>query len=1030
MKLRNYVIALGITMLASTSTKAADTPQSSTGDGYTMVWSDEFDGSVLNNKMWNIEVNGNGGGNQELQYYRSDNIAVANGSLVITAKKENYGGKEFTSGRINSMGKVAFKHGKIEARIKLPKTANGLWPAFWLMGNDMNTGTTWPYCGEIDVLESGNAEGINAGTQEKYFNGALHWGPYTNGNHPMYAKGYEAPYSVQDGEYHLWTLVWDENQINMYLDLDKNPGENAYFTMNISDKSADNSPGNYFHKQFFILFNMAVGGSVPNIFNAGGITALNNGDQKMYVDYVRVYQRTGEEDYTTPDNSTDNPPVEDTSTALGSFGSLALDANHVSTFDFKNANDYVIISASDGVKNAMAGKIKADYNVDDVNNFLYIWNDTYAPQPWDGSDNSFGFTEAYNHFTVGNIGWSGLGYASVKGTKGKDLSMINDDYFVHFAMRGLDAASHKPQGIRIGNASFSVGKSAFVDNGTTMPLLGDYKRDGRWCYFDIPVSILKQLAGGNLFSETDGGPTAYTGNAFAVLSGGGAGTDLQFDNVFFYRNPTKSTDMPTGDTTTQLGKYGYAALNEKGTTNFDFNNAEDFVIIGCSNGVRDAMSGKIKADYSIDDTNNFLYVWNNTYNPVDWDGTNNSFGFAEAYNHFTVGNVGWSGLGYASKNKGKDLSMLDNTYYLHFSMKGNDALYHTSQTVGIGTTSFVIGNAGSPIIGDYKRDGNWYSFDIPYSLIASLSGGNPFPDKDGGSKAYMENVFSILSGGTQGSELQFDNVFFFKKINDNQVTTQYVTKSIDSNGASTFDFNHSTNYVLIDVTDNLKTQMGTNVLKDYRVDDVNNFLYVWENTYNATSTTGVNSFGEASPYRSFTVAGNPAWSGLGYISENVGKDLSMIDDSYFLHFAMKGTGAENYAIEIGNAKFTIGSAPFNDNGTTIPVLCNYTRDGEWYNIDIPVSDLKLFAPSLFNNAGNCLENVFVALSGGTAGTKLQYDGIFFYKKVSTGLNDMNAQNNDKAEQLFDISGRKVQNMNQPGLYIVKTSKGAKKVLVK
>ena len=114
-------------------------------DGYTLVWQDLFDGTDLDPMRWTIEVNGNGGGNNELQYYtdRTDNVCVSkdskgNGCLILTAKRESYLGKQFTSGRIISKNKVSFKYGKIEAAIRLPKTANGLWPAFWMMGNDFD----------------------------------------------------------------------------------------------------------------------------------------------------------------------------------------------------------------------------------------------------------------------------------------------------------------------------------------------------------------------------------------------------------------------------------------------------------------------------------------------------------------------------------------------------------------------------------------------------------------------------------------------------------------------------------------------------------------------------------------------------------------------------------------------------------------------------------------------------------------------------------------------------------------------------
>jgi beta-glucanase (GH16 family) len=264
---------------------------------YKLVWEDLFADGSLNKNNWTIEVNGDGGGNNELQYYKEENIslgkepATGKSCLIITAKKEQYLGKSATSGRLITKGKKFFKYGKIEASIKLPKTANGLWPAFWMMGNDHST-VGWPKCGEIDILEMGNANGIKNGTQDKYFNGACHWGSDWNGGaYPNYAKATTLNYGIQD-DFHLFTVIWDENAIKMYLDLDKNPNAQPYFEMAITDKANVNSPGLYFHKDNFILLNLAVGGHFTGILNINQITALNNGPAYMYVDFVKVYQKT------------------------------------------------------------------------------------------------------------------------------------------------------------------------------------------------------------------------------------------------------------------------------------------------------------------------------------------------------------------------------------------------------------------------------------------------------------------------------------------------------------------------------------------------------------------------------------------------------------------------------------------------------------------------------------------------------------------------------------------------------------------
>ena len=267
-----------------------DQTGSGEGNGYTLVWADYFDGAALDNTSWNVEVNGNGGGNNELQYYAAENVTVADGCLILTAKREESHGKHFTSGRLNTKGKRFFTHGKIESSIRLPKTADGLWPAFWLLGNDIDT-NPWPKCGEIDIVEMGNGNGIKYGTQEKYFNGACHWGFYKNGAYPNYAKSQVNSYSLQDGEFHLFTLIWDESSIKMYLDMDKYPNVQPYYEMGITETEDEWATGNYFHHDFFIVYDLAIGGNFPGIWDAAKITAVGDTPVNMYIDYVKVYQK-------------------------------------------------------------------------------------------------------------------------------------------------------------------------------------------------------------------------------------------------------------------------------------------------------------------------------------------------------------------------------------------------------------------------------------------------------------------------------------------------------------------------------------------------------------------------------------------------------------------------------------------------------------------------------------------------------------------------------------------------------------------
>lgn len=147
-------------------------------DEYTLVWNEDFTDNTLDRAVWNIEVNGDGGGNNELQYYCEKGVTLGTEPetgkkcLILTATKEDYKGKKCTSGRVNTKNNLYYTFGKIEARIKFPKTADGLWPAFWQMGNNFDQ-VGWPRCGETDIIELGNANGIKNGTQERFFNGAI-----------------------------------------------------------------------------------------------------------------------------------------------------------------------------------------------------------------------------------------------------------------------------------------------------------------------------------------------------------------------------------------------------------------------------------------------------------------------------------------------------------------------------------------------------------------------------------------------------------------------------------------------------------------------------------------------------------------------------------------------------------------------------------------------------------------------------------------------------------------------------------------
>ena len=251
-----HLLRLKMALLALIASAAPALAQS-----WQLVWADEFNGSI--GPDWVFETGtGNGGwGNNELQYYRTENATIENNNLVITAKLENFGGKAYTSARLKTQGKKSWKYGKIEARIKMP-SFTGSWPAFWMLGDNLPQ-VGWPACGEIDVMEHINTEGIVHGT--------VHWSDPAN----AYAS-YTGNTGTTVTDYHTYTVEWDADMIRWYRD------GAQYHAINIAGGVNGTSE---FHNNFFILLNFAVGGNWP------GFAVDNNAfPAKMHVDWVRVYQ--------------------------------------------------------------------------------------------------------------------------------------------------------------------------------------------------------------------------------------------------------------------------------------------------------------------------------------------------------------------------------------------------------------------------------------------------------------------------------------------------------------------------------------------------------------------------------------------------------------------------------------------------------------------------------------------------------------------------------------------------------------------
>ena len=246
----------------------------------TLVWSDEFDAEKLDPEVWFFEKGDGsqygipGWGNNELQWYLEDSAELRDGKLVITAREESVGGKSYTSARINTRDRFAFRYGRIEASIRLAG-GQGIWPAFWMLPQDDVYGT-WAASGEIDIVEAVNL----GGTGGNSVFGTIHYGGEFPANQSS-TNNYLVPTDAT-AEFHTYALEWDSTvpEMRWYVD------DNLYSTKNSWSTTGAAYPAP-FDETFYVLFNVAVGGNFPGSPNASTVFPV-----EMEVDYVRVYSGT------------------------------------------------------------------------------------------------------------------------------------------------------------------------------------------------------------------------------------------------------------------------------------------------------------------------------------------------------------------------------------------------------------------------------------------------------------------------------------------------------------------------------------------------------------------------------------------------------------------------------------------------------------------------------------------------------------------------------------------------------------------
>jgi beta-glucanase (GH16 family) len=271
---RRIGTALAAALLVAAGITVATTSQAPPANA-AVTWADEFNapaGTGVDGGKWQMEVGNNNGNNKEHQWYQAGTSNAAHdgqGNLVITAKRENpgnyncwYGRCQYTSARINTAGKFTQTYGRFEARMKMPR-GKGIWPAFWMLGADINTGNPWPGSGEIDVMEF-------LGHQTNTVYGTIHGPGYSGAGGKSHA--YNGP-NFADG-FHNFAVDWRPGEIVWSVD------GNVYARNTPTDLN-----GNpwVFNKPFFIIINLAVGGEWP-----GYPDASTTFPQQLVIDWVRV----------------------------------------------------------------------------------------------------------------------------------------------------------------------------------------------------------------------------------------------------------------------------------------------------------------------------------------------------------------------------------------------------------------------------------------------------------------------------------------------------------------------------------------------------------------------------------------------------------------------------------------------------------------------------------------------------------------------------------------------------------------------
>jgi beta-glucanase (GH16 family) len=406
-----------------------------------VVWLEQFTNSVIDPNTWTYDVGGAGWGNGQFEYdtAQHQNSYISNGNLVIEADETNYMGNAFTSARMLTQGRFEFKYGNLEARIKMPDTANGLWPAFWMMGNNAGA-IAWPECGEVDIAEMGSSSGIASNIQQALIDSAIHYAD-SNNNAVNAAAWLTAPEDLSE-DYHLYQMSWTPT--NMTFSLDNSP---------FASWSTTNIP--MFQQPMFLIMNLAIGGYDPSytgVYSPSEVSAPF--PARMDVDYIQL-----------TDNGYTQLYLGNNSAETGNFGVYA---------GATPVNDSLIYGT--GLETNFAYTNLAA---------LYLWNDMTAnPNPPTPSEGPSCWS-----FNIAPGNWFGMG-AFVPNFR----NMMNySDGYLHF---DIQATAGDTTAMEVGIASSVAGDSGafYLPVGSDSSSEFWFPHDGQWHSVTMPL---------NRFANTD-----------------------------------------------------------------------------------------------------------------------------------------------------------------------------------------------------------------------------------------------------------------------------------------------------------------------------------------------------------------------------------------------------------------------------------------------------------------------------------------------------------------------------------------------